>query len=88
MRFFLRSCATMCACVCVCVCRQSANELVKQLGRPLELDTDGIWCALPASFPENFKFKTKSGKVTHTHTHTCPTSVHCPLRVACMFALV
>ena len=22
--------------------------------RPLELDTDGIWCILPASFPENF----------------------------------
>ena len=26
-------------------------------GRPLELDTDGIWCTLPASFPENFVFK-------------------------------
>ena len=23
--------------------------------RPLELDTDGIWCVLPASFPENFQ---------------------------------
>jgi len=24
---------------------------------PLELDTDGIWCALPGSFPENFKVR-------------------------------
>ena len=42
---------------------QQANDLVGQLGRPLELDTDGIWCTLPASFPENFKFKNKNGKV-------------------------
>ena len=34
---------------------QRANKLVEQLGMPLELDTDGIWCALPGSFPENFK---------------------------------
>jgi len=26
-------------------------------GRPLELDTDGIWCTLPATFPENVVFK-------------------------------
>ena len=26
--------------------------------RPLELDTDGIWCVLPASFPENFQVMT------------------------------
>ena len=32
-----------------------ANELVTQVGRPLELDTDGIWCALPKTFPEEFK---------------------------------
>jgi hypothetical protein len=42
---------------------QRACQLVEQLGRPLELDTDGIWCTLPASFPENFKFKNKNGKV-------------------------
>jgi DNA polymerase epsilon subunit 1 len=42
---------------------QRANSLVGSLGRPLELDTDGIWCALPGSFPENFKLKNKSGKV-------------------------
>ncbi|KAL4450230.1 hypothetical protein ABPG77_010899 [Micractinium sp. CCAP 211/92] len=41
-----------------------ANELIGQLGKPLELDTDGIWCALPGSFPEEFKFKNaKTGKV-------------------------
>jgi DNA polymerase epsilon subunit 1 len=38
---------------------QNARILVEQIGKPLELDTDGIWCALPASFPESFTFKTK-----------------------------
>jgi len=43
---------------------QQACKLVEQLGRPLELDTDGIWCALPASFPEVYKLKNKrTGKV-------------------------
>ncbi|DBA81285.1 TPA: hypothetical protein ACH3X2_006902 [Trebouxia sp. C0005] len=41
---------------------QRAARLVEQLGTPLELDTDGIWCCLPSSFPENFKFETKQGK--------------------------
>ncbi|KAF5521697.1 DNA polymerase epsilon catalytic subunit A [Colletotrichum aenigma] len=41
---------------------QLARSLVERLGRPLELDTDGIWCMLPATFPENFAFKTKNGK--------------------------
>lgn len=42
------------------VCHTGANiimrarEIIEQVGRPLELDTDGIWCILPASFPENF----------------------------------
>lgn len=35
-----------------------AREIVEQIGRPLELDTDGIWCILPGSFPENIVFKT------------------------------
>ncbi len=38
-----------------------ARELVERIGRPLELDTDGIWCILPSSFPEDFTFKTVSG---------------------------
>lgn len=41
---------------------QMARRLVEQIGRPLELDTDGIWCMLPSSFPDNFSFKLKSGK--------------------------
>ena len=40
-----------------------ARELIEQIGRPLELDSDGIWCILPSSFPENYAFKTtRSGK--------------------------
>ncbi|WRT63732.1 DNA polymerase epsilon catalytic subunit A [Kwoniella shivajii] len=41
---------------------QMARQLVEQIGRPLELDTDGIWCMLPGVFPEDFKFKLKNGK--------------------------
>jgi DNA polymerase epsilon subunit 1 len=41
---------------------QLARSLIERLGRPLELDTDGIWCMLPATFPENFAFKLKNGK--------------------------
>jgi len=41
---------------------QLARGMVERLGRPLELDTDGIWCMLPATFPENFAFKLKNGK--------------------------
>ncbi|QLL31251.1 hypothetical protein HG536_0B01120 [Torulaspora globosa] len=41
---------------------QMARALVERLGRPLELDTDGIWCILPKSFPENFSFTLKNGK--------------------------
>merc|ERR1712150_152744 len=44
-----------------------ARELVEQVGRPLELDTGGIWCIMPQSFPENFVIKTthpKKPKIT------------------------
>lgn len=41
---------------------QMARSLVERLGRPLELDTDGIWCILPKSFPEDYTFKLKGGK--------------------------
>lgn len=40
---------------------KQARELVEQVGRPLELDTDGIWCILPTSFPQDFKIKMKGG---------------------------
>ncbi|XP_018496572.1 DNA polymerase epsilon catalytic subunit A [Galendromus occidentalis] len=39
-----------------------ARELIEQIGRPLELDTDGIWCVLPASFPENFEIRSSFEK--------------------------
>ncbi|KAF7265187.1 hypothetical protein GWI33_021380 [Rhynchophorus ferrugineus] len=39
-----------------------AREIIEQVGRPLELDTDGIWCILPASFPENFTVLTNHEK--------------------------
>jgi len=35
------------------------RELIEQIGRPLELDTDGIWCVLPATFPENYELITR-----------------------------
>lgn len=41
---------------------QLACSLVERIGQPLELDTDGIWCVLPCSFPENYTFKLKNGK--------------------------
>lgn len=41
---------------------QMARSLVERIGRPLELDTDGIWCILPKSFPENYNLKCKDGK--------------------------
>ena len=41
---------------------KDAKSLVDLIGKPLELDTDGIWCLLPCGFPENFSFKLKNGK--------------------------
>lgn len=41
---------------------QNSRLLVEKIGRPLELNTYGIWCVLPGSFPENFTFKAKAGK--------------------------
>lgn len=38
-----------------------ARQLIEQIGRPLELDTDGIWCILPGSFPNIFTFKLDDG---------------------------
>ncbi|KAF9543309.1 DNA polymerase epsilon catalytic subunit [Mortierella hygrophila] len=41
---------------------QLARQLVERMGQPLELDTDGIWCIFPQTFPENFTFKLKGEK--------------------------
>ncbi|SJM88070.1 probable DNA polymerase epsilon catalytic subunit A [Zygosaccharomyces bailii] len=41
---------------------QMARALVEKLGTPLELDTDGIWCTIPQSFPDEFTFTLRNGK--------------------------
>lgn len=41
---------------------KEARLLVEEIGRPLELDTDGIWCAIPNMFPENYKMTLKNGE--------------------------
>nr|CAD7454365.1 unnamed protein product [Timema tahoe] len=49
-----------------------AREIIEQVGRPLELDTDGIWCVLPESFPENYNIHSthpKKAKVTISYTN-------------------
>jgi DNA polymerase epsilon subunit 1 len=33
-----------------------------KIGKPLELDTDGIWTLLPEGFPENFEIQMKNKK--------------------------
>ena len=38
-----------------------ARILVEQIGRPIELDTDGIWCILPSSFPDVYTFELADG---------------------------
>ena len=48
-----------------------AKELIEKIGRPLELDTDGIWCILPATFPENFVIKTTDPKKKLTISYPC-----------------
>ena len=32
------------------------------VGKPLELDTDGIWCLLPQGFPEHVTIKWKNSE--------------------------
>ncbi|EFN88114.1 DNA polymerase epsilon catalytic subunit A isoform X1 [Harpegnathos saltator] len=39
-----------------------AREIIEKIGRPLELDTDGIWCILPASFPDSIVVHTTHEK--------------------------
>ncbi|CAM6093774.1 unnamed protein product [Calypogeia fissa] len=50
---------------------QSARVLVEKIGKPLQLDTDGIWCCLPGSFPENFMFKTSDPKKKLPISYPC-----------------
>lgn len=39
-----------------------AREIIERIGRPLELDTDGIWCIMPGSFPQEFTILTTHEK--------------------------
>ncbi|KAK4530214.1 hypothetical protein CCYA_CCYA03G1071 [Cyanidiococcus yangmingshanensis] len=39
-----------------------AREWIEKIGVPLELDTDGIWCAIPVSFPNELVFRTHQGR--------------------------
>ena len=44
------------------LCQSLELSLTLYIRRPLELDTDGIWCVLPATFPENYVVKTTNAK--------------------------
>ena len=58
------------------------------MGRPLELDTDGIWCILPASFPENYVIKTTNAKKAKV-TISFPNAVlNLMVKVGPVFAVV
>ena len=48
-----------------------ARQLIERIGIPLELDTDGIWCCLPKSFPDNIEFKLKGGKKPFVVSYPC-----------------
>ena len=48
-----------------------ARQLVERIGIPLELDTDGIWCCLPKSFPDNIEFKLKGEKKPFVVSYPC-----------------
>eukprot|EP00768_Dysnectes_brevis_P005400 gnl/Dysnectes_brevis/3887_a5028_282.p1 GENE.gnl/Dysnectes_brevis/3887_a5028_282~~gnl/Dysnectes_brevis/3887_a5028_282.p1 ORF type:complete len:2152 (+),score=783.83 gnl/Dysnectes_brevis/3887_a5028_282:42-6497(+) len=41
---------------------KAARRLVAKVGIPLELDTDGIWCAMPTGFPEEVTFQLRGCK--------------------------
>ncbi|CAL55806.1 DNA polymerase epsilon, catalytic subunit A,C-terminal [Ostreococcus tauri] len=51
---------------------QMAKQLVDDIGMPLELDTDGIWCCLPCEFPEDYTFTMKGeGKKPYQISYPC-----------------
>ena len=50
---------------------QVARKLVERVGIPLELDTDGIWCCLPQSFPDGIDFKIDGEKKPFVVSYPC-----------------
>ncbi|ETO02637.1 Catalytic subunit of DNA polymerase (II) epsilon [Reticulomyxa filosa] len=48
-----------------------AHRLCERIGRPIELDTDGIWTLLPSTFPENFEIKLKNGQTYGKLAYPC-----------------
>ena len=44
------------------VLAELTDNMCLHSSRPLELDTDGIWCVLPSSFPENFEVCSTNAK--------------------------
>lgn len=38
-----------------------SRMLIERIGKPLELDTDGIWCCLPTSFPDTYDLVLRTG---------------------------
>jgi len=48
-----------------------AKTLVERIGIPLELDTDGIWCCLPQSFPDGIDFKVEGEKKPFVVSYPC-----------------
>ena len=48
-----------------------ARKLVERIGIPLELDTDGIWCCLPQSFPDGIEFKVDGEKKPFVVSYPC-----------------
>lgn len=49
-----------------------ARTLVEKIGKTLELDTDGIWCVLPACFPQTVVATTSNpAKPTASVSYPC-----------------
>ncbi|KNH09590.1 DNA replication licensing factor [Perkinsela sp. CCAP 1560/4] len=52
-----------------------AQEFAESIGIPLELDTDGIWCCLPQSFPLNFKLEVEENGIKKEVSFNYPCAV-------------
>ena len=49
---------------------KQTRKMIESIGKPLELDTDGIWCCLPSQFPENFSL-VDSNKKPFSFNYIC-----------------